>query len=139
MTMERPLNIPAPFDSLGDNRINIAALVEQLQTGGIIPFVGAGMSVPFGFPDWKSFLMSLAPDDSEKRLIEERLAKGEYEEAAEYLLQSRGSNAFQEAINFTFGAEAWCLTGERGHPPTSGALLRSRVDNELRFGTRRGL
>ena len=103
--MERPLNIPAPFDSLGDNRINIAALVEQLQTGGVIPFVGAGMSVPFGFPDWKSFLMLMALDDSEKRLIEERLAKGEYEEAAEHLLQSRGSNAFQAAIDFTFGPE----------------------------------
>jgi hypothetical protein len=134
--MERPLNIPAPFDSLGDNRINIAALVEQLQTGGVIPFVGAGMSVPFGFPDWKSFLMSMALDDSDKRLIEERLAKGEYEEAAEYLLQSRGSNAFQAAIDFTFGPEKLGLLPEsaaiRLLPALcSGPVLTTNFDSVL--------
>src|SRR5215470_3579152 len=101
--MKEPLKIPAPFDSLGDNRINIEALVEQLRTGGVIPFVGAGTSKPFGFPEWKDFLMDLAPDDSGKREIEARLAKGEYEEAAEDLLRLRGSNAFHDAIDFTFG------------------------------------
>jgi hypothetical protein len=111
--MGKSLNIPAPFDSLGDNRINIAALVEQLQTGGVIPFVGAGMSVPFGFPDWKSFLTSLAPDDSAKRQIEARLAKGEYEEAAEDLLRLRGSNAIQAAIDFTFGPAKLDILPER--------------------------
>lgn len=111
--MGKSLNIPAPFDSLGDNRINIAALVEQLQTGGVIPFVGAGMSVPFNLPDWKELLIRLAPDDLVKRQVEARLAKGEYEEAAEDMLRLRGSNAFQAAIDFTFGPEKLGALPER--------------------------
>src|SRR5262245_19599816 len=100
------MNIPEPFASLGDNRINIDFLVEQLQTGGVIPFVGAGMSVPFGFPDWKTFLLSMAPDNAAKERIEKCIAKGDYEEAAEILLEFRGSNGLQDALDFTFRPSA---------------------------------
>lgn len=105
-TIEQSVSLPADLVSLADNRVTIAHLVEQLQTGGVIPFVGAGMSVPFGLPDWKSFLTSLAPDGLAKKRIKLRLAKGDYEEAAESLLHWRGGNALQDGIDFTFGPKA---------------------------------
>ena len=53
----------APLASLADNAINLPLLRKQLKTRvGVVPFVGAGMSVPFGFPPWWPFLESQAPE-----------------------------------------------------------------------------
>ena len=50
----------ASLSSLADNTINLSFLVNQLKAWvGVVPFVGAGMSVPFGFPAWRPFLESL--------------------------------------------------------------------------------
>jgi hypothetical protein len=100
------LDLPEPFASLGDNRVNIPKLVDLVRAGGVTPFVGAGMSAGFGFPDWRTFLTSLASDEGQRKRIAARLDKGEYEEAAQSLLRSRGSNAFQDALEHTFGNAA---------------------------------
>lgn len=92
------------FLTLGDNGINLPLLVAQLRTSiGVTPFVGAGMSVPFGMPDWRSFLLRLAPDDATRASIERRLSNGEYEEAAQDLIDLRGRNTFQDVLEVTFG------------------------------------
>ncbi len=92
------------IEPLGDNKANLAFLVKQLGSPlGVVPFVGAGMSVPFQFPDWKTFLLEQAPDAAMRGQIEQRLAKGEYEEAAEDLLGVRGGAAFQDSLEFNFG------------------------------------
>jgi hypothetical protein len=101
--MDNPLKVPAPFDTLGDNPRNMELLIEQLRTGGVIPFVGAGMSAPFNFPDWKAFLLKQAPNAQIRKKVNLRLAKGQYEEAAEDLLRIAGTNSFQDAIDATFG------------------------------------
>jgi len=49
---------------------------------GILPFVGAGLSRPFGFPEWGGFLRAQAGAAGASAAIEARLAKAEYEEAA---------------------------------------------------------
>ena len=33
--------------------------IEELKKVSFIPFIGSGMSVPFGYPDWKSFLANV--------------------------------------------------------------------------------
>ena len=53
--MDNPVGIPEKFLPLGDNSMNVPGLIQQIRTGGVIPFVGAGMSVDFGFPQWKDF------------------------------------------------------------------------------------
>jgi hypothetical protein len=95
------------FLTLGDNGINLPLLVAQLRTSvGVTPFIGAGMSVPFGLPDWRSFLLRLAPDDVTRASIDRRLARGEYEEAAQDLIDLRGRNSFQDVLEVTFGEHA---------------------------------
>lgn len=94
----------APLSSLADNAINLPLLLKQLKTRvGVVPFVGAGMSVSFGFPAWRPFLESQAPDDSARQRIRKELDGGQSEEAAEALLGARGENAFHAVLEHTFG------------------------------------
>ena len=94
----------APLASLADNAINLSLLLKQLKTRlGVAPFVGAGLSVPFGFPAWRPFLESQAPDGTVRQRIADLLDQGQYEEAAEALLAACGENAFQALLEHTFG------------------------------------
>src|ERR1017187_6055558 len=98
-------SVLAPLYSLADNPINLPLLLKQLKTRvGVVPFVGAGMSVPFGFPAWGPFLELQAPDDAARQQIRKLLNAGEYEEAAESLLKVKGEDVFQTVLADTFGA-----------------------------------
>ena len=100
-----PADPLAALRALADNPINLPRLIEQLQNRiGVVPFVGAGMSVPFKLPAWRPFLESQAPDASIRQQIQALLDQGHYEEAAEALLTAKGNNAFQSALDDTFGA-----------------------------------
>ena len=90
--------------SIHDNEDNLRQLTEQLETSmSIIPFVGAGLSIPLGFPGWSNFLLNQAKKAGIEERIREFLNAGKYEEAAEDLLTARGYRAFHDAINNTFG------------------------------------
>ena len=48
--------------TIGDNAATLRSLVAQVRSVvGVMPFVGAGMSVPFKFRTWKDFLLDQAP------------------------------------------------------------------------------
>jgi tetratricopeptide (TPR) repeat protein len=85
------------------NTANLDDLYGALQGQGIIPFVGAGLSRPFGFPEWGGFLRAQASTAGASAAIDARLAKGEYEEAASALQDALGALAFEDAIRRTFG------------------------------------
>jgi hypothetical protein len=92
------------LEDIEDNRHNLRRLRKQLRSPiGIIPFVGAGLSMPFGFPSWSGFLIQQAQKAGIETKIKRRLAKGEYEEAAEDLLAARRRRAFVDAIGNAFG------------------------------------
>ena len=87
-----------------ENEDNLRHLVEQMKSGiGVIPFVGAGMSMPFGFPSWSGFLLDQAARAGQQDQIQVLLSTGKYEESAEVLLKARGYLAFNDAIDNTFG------------------------------------
>jgi hypothetical protein len=71
---------------------------------GVIPFVGAGLSVDFGYPTWRSFLMRLAEKRDIASTIAARLDKNEYEEAASDLALGNSDN-FDEEISSRFGVD----------------------------------
>jgi hypothetical protein len=82
------------IEGIADNRANLRRLREQLETPlRVIPFVGAGLSIPFGFPGWGAFLLSQARAAGIEKQIQKRIDAGEYEEAAEDLLTARGHRA----------------------------------------------
>src|SRR5215813_10512123 len=98
-----PAEILAYLGHLPDNDVHLPALTEQIRCGvGVVPFVGAGMSAPFGHPPWSRFLRDLAARADVSPQIENRLSAGEYEEAAEDLIGNlRGR--FQDLIEHHFG------------------------------------
>ena len=95
------------LNSLGaipGNDIGLAALVEQMQTPvGIIPFVGAGMSMPLGFPSWTAFLLEAANAAGKLGVVKRHIARGEYEEAAEILVKALTPSGFQDRVEARFG------------------------------------
>lgn len=92
--------------ALGDNRATLSELITQVRSSpGIIPFVGAGLSIPLGFPGWKAFLLEEAGRANVVGLVEALLAQGDFEGAAEEVARARGPAVFDLAIRSAYGSE----------------------------------
>lgn len=89
---------------LYDNGNRFEALRKTFQGGSMLAFVGAGLSMPSGFPSWTKFLYDLC-DESHVNVDDLRAAleKGLYEEAAEMLYRDLGAALFNENVHTTFG------------------------------------
>lgn len=91
-----------PHLELGDNGALLPNLVRQVQTAGVIPFVGAGLSAPYNLPQWSELIHGLAPDVETRSKVEELLKAGEYEGAAQHLMEVKGPRLFQLAFRARF-------------------------------------
>jgi hypothetical protein len=69
----------------------------------LLPFVGAGLSMPMGFPSWHGFLTTLANECGKTVEIAALLGEGKYEEAAETVEQGLGPAIFNKRVAHTFG------------------------------------
>jgi predicted ATPase len=97
-------DVPEWLGEIRENRHTLPLLIKDLRNGiGLIPFVGAGMSVQSGFPDWTKFLRLLAEESEAQEKTEELLAANAYEETAEYLLRRLEHRAFQDLFEGSFG------------------------------------
>lgn len=87
-------------------------LEAQLRNQSVIPFVGAGLSKPMGFPLWRNFLEGLTADypAAEGDLLA-HLDAYRYEEAAQLMYDRMGADVFAEAIQNTFGSRHKALNG----------------------------
>src|SRR5712692_8366174 len=93
-----------PIKNIGNNGFTLDELVKQLKTAlGVLPFVGAGLSIPFGFKGWQEFLLTTARSDSLRAKIVQRIARGEFEEAAQDLVTELGDFDFRDALSSEFG------------------------------------
>jgi tetratricopeptide (TPR) repeat protein len=82
-----------------DNAEHLRLLREQVASRlGVIPFVGAGLSVPFGYKGWTAFLLEQAALAGVTETIKTLIDKGEYEEAGERVRQERGDVTFETAL-----------------------------------------
>ena len=87
----------------GENEETLYHLVQQLRSPlGVIPFVGAGLSAPLGYPQWGEFLRRSSPPTL-KTSIAAALKNGDYEGAAEKLKEYWGDDQFQNKIEAAFG------------------------------------
>jgi len=75
------------------------ALIERQGRSvlGLVPFVGAGLSTAFGYSDWRSLLLSNAPPAQRTQVLA-LLNGNDYEGAAELLLQTLGTDGFQNMV-----------------------------------------
>jgi hypothetical protein len=88
-----------------ENRISFDLLVQQIRSPmGIVPFVGAGMSVDFGFPSWSKFLTDAAPLHPAPEQVLSRLAAGDPVGAATVLYED-SPERFQRLVVSYFGRE----------------------------------
>ena len=83
----------------------------------LVPFVGAGLSIPMGFPSWTGFLTPLAADCGKSAEIADLVDACRYEEAAEAVESGLGAEAFHTLVTHEFG-KVRSYTGE-----LKGALL----------------
>jgi predicted ATPase len=97
------MELLALLGDLPDNDVNLPDLAEQMSSGiGVVPFVGAGLSVPYKFPQWGAFIRDLAKREGVVDEVQRRLDALEYEEAAD-LLQQRMHGRFQDFVAHYFG------------------------------------
>jgi tetratricopeptide (TPR) repeat protein len=69
----------------------------------LVPFIGAGLSMPMGFPSWKDFLTGLAAECGTSDEVATLLAAGQYEEAAETVELALTPAIFHKRVTHTFG------------------------------------
>jgi hypothetical protein len=91
---------------LEKNRPVHDALVQSLRSSmGVIPFVGAGLSAPFKFPQWGDLLKQLA-GPAQKTRVERLVREKDFEGAAELLYErGRAADRLQEGIASSFARQ----------------------------------
>jgi hypothetical protein len=88
----------------GSNSRRFAELKTMIESGGAIPFVGSGMSVPTGMPTWRAFLRETCARARGLSVadLETCLAAGEYEEAASRILNGMPPRLFNWCFESNF-------------------------------------
>jgi len=91
---------------LYNNQSRFNRLKDAYKRGAVIPFIGAGMSIPSGYPGWTEFLWQLRNETRvSKDDLDKFLSQGQYEEAAQSLADDMPAGSFDEAIENAFGHE----------------------------------
>jgi hypothetical protein len=119
--------------NLFDNRERFDRLKAAFKTGSVIPFVGAGLSMPSGYPGWTSFLRRLRTESSIIEAdFEYLLAQGEYEDAAQRLFDD-SHKLFNEGLvnHFAGNRDIW---GPVQYLPFvfDGTIFTTNFDNVLK-------
>jgi hypothetical protein len=95
--------IRAVWPSNGDYLDDLQRRLTTVQPIPLLPFVGAGLSVPMGFPSWGRFLDDLSHECGKQRDVAALLIDGRYEEAAEAVEMALGAAIFNRRVAHTFG------------------------------------
>jgi len=78
-------------------------LVEQLEDGNVVPFIGAGLSVAGGFPTWEDHLRTQGRTAGiDAAHIEDLMGQGQYETVIAEMEASRGRDVFVQEIRDVF-------------------------------------
>lgn len=86
------------------DRFNKIKLIHA--KGVLIPFIGAGLSIPSSYPGWTDFLFKLLKEtDIEENKFNNIINTGNYEEAAQLLFDNLPSGSFLEQVENIFGTE----------------------------------
>jgi hypothetical protein len=90
---------PANADTLDDlrDRLSLASAIP------LVPFVGAGLSQPMGFPLWRGFLEGLAGECGAAEETRGLLDAGEFESAAEAVELALSPELFHRRLAQRFG------------------------------------
>lgn len=86
-----------------DNANRFEALKRACSSRNVIPFLGAGFSMPSGYPSWTKFLWDLQTESHvNPSELESLLNKGDYEGAAQLIHDDLGSALFNKQLQESF-------------------------------------
>ncbi|BFT69141.1 SIR2 family protein [Paenibacillus sp. P36] len=89
-----------------DNEGRFRKLKEIHQRGAIIPFVGAGLSIPSGYASWTGFLYRVLSETRiSKSDFDALITDGLYEDAAQILFDNLPNGYFLEQVENEFGTK----------------------------------
>lgn len=116
---------PAIIDDLQTvlekNKEPISQLIAALEGGcHLTPFIGAGLSVAYGYSAWSPFLVNLASKAGVEAAVQDYLKNGHFEEAAEFVREAMGVTAFEDAFEAEYGKPPTQCTS----PTSLEAILR---------------
>jgi hypothetical protein len=85
------------------NASRFERLVSLARVQRLVPFVGAGLSIPAGFPGWRNFLILLASQRGWNTVEAEQVIDEQgYESLTSQLVQASGTHLFAERVEETF-------------------------------------
>ncbi|HFQ7239368.1 TPA: SIR2 family protein [Citrobacter braakii] len=88
---------------LSDRFIKIKEIHSK---GMLIPFIGAGLSIPSGYLGWTEFIYKVLNETSvDPLLMDDLITQGNYEEAAQLLADALPEGGFLEQVENKFGIE----------------------------------
>lgn len=102
-TMTSESEMRAKIERIDANTDNIRYLREDVADSGVTPFVGAGISIPFGFEGWGAFLQRYGKRFGVGTQVKSCISAGLYEEAASACLAASGPEVFQDALHSGYG------------------------------------
>lgn len=107
------------WEEIGDNAVHFDTL-RAIARGpvGLVPFVGAGLGIPYGLPGWAMLLRELGTTYRVRSEIEALLAASRFEEAADHLIRTAGREPVNARLKKVYGEAA--LAGRT----LSGAVTR---------------
>ncbi|WP_108819915.1 SIR2 family protein [Pseudovibrio sp. Alg231-02] len=89
-----------------DNANRFEQLRRTFDNGKLMPFIGAGMSMPSGYPSWTKFLYDACNESHvTEEVLKKLLGDGMYEEAAQELHDDMTAAGFNELLESVFKSE----------------------------------
>jgi NAD-dependent SIR2 family protein deacetylase len=96
--------IGGPIVNDPENANAIDALQRRLTTNpNVIPFIGAGLSRPFGYPDWREFLQKGADLVDKRGDVDCLVSQGDYESAMSVIHRELEGINYFDFLRNTFG------------------------------------
>jgi len=109
------------FDFFNKNQQALDSLIDAMKRGLVIPFIGAGMSVPI-YPTWIEFLTIMIDNDNVRQQAKETattlISEGKFERAASVLQDELGKADFIDEVKHIF-QDTKIIKGKYSNMPIS--------------------
>jgi len=106
-------------------------VVKAIRAHRVVPFVGAGLSIPSGCPGWEAFLLGLVEEVDESGVLRGSLEEGRFEQVAEELCVRMGQGWFDEQVERAFEVRGDLVGPVRLLPSIFESCVTTNLDNIL--------
>ncbi|OLS23713.1 MAG: hypothetical protein HeimC3_23560 [Candidatus Heimdallarchaeota archaeon LC_3] len=87
------------------NEFYLKKLIDKIIKNDIIPFIGAGISIPFQYKGWKAFVNYINDSNVKLKTISKLIDKGNLEEAVDKLIEKLSIKKINDLIDYEYREE----------------------------------